>query len=94
MREMRAALGDNDRELIQPRLPAAAISSKPRPCTAKLSQPRTWQKGPRGFRHGWVRLITPLHWAIVILCALGLTFDVIEAALGYALSAAFSSPHT
>src|SRR5215469_991834 len=36
--------------------------------------------------------ITPLHWAIVTLCALGLTFDVIEAALGYALSAAFSSP--
>jgi putative MFS transporter len=36
--------------------------------------------------------VTPLHWAIVILCALGLAFDVIEAALGYALSAAFSSP--
>ena len=36
--------------------------------------------------------LTRLHWAIVILCALGLTFDVIEAALGYALSAAFSSP--
>jgi MFS transporter, putative metabolite:H+ symporter len=36
--------------------------------------------------------LTRLHWAIVILCALGLGFDVIEAALGYALSAAFSSP--
>jgi len=36
--------------------------------------------------------VTPLHCAIVILCALGLTFDVIEAALGYALSATFSSP--
>jgi len=36
--------------------------------------------------------LTPLHWAIAILCAFGLSFDVIEAALGYALSAAFSGP--
>jgi len=36
--------------------------------------------------------VTPFHWAIVIVCAFGLMFDVIEAALGNALSAAFSSP--
>ncbi len=36
--------------------------------------------------------VTPLHRAIVTLCALGLMFDVIEAALSNALSAVFSSP--
>ena len=36
--------------------------------------------------------VTSLHWAIVVLCALGLAFDVIESALSYALSVAFSSP--
>lgn len=36
--------------------------------------------------------VTPLHWAILVLCALGLAFDVIESALSYALSVAFSSP--
>jgi MFS transporter, putative metabolite:H+ symporter len=36
--------------------------------------------------------VTPLHWAIVIVCALGLMFDVIEAALSNALSAVFSAP--
>jgi MFS transporter, putative metabolite:H+ symporter len=36
--------------------------------------------------------VTPLHWAIVVVCALGLMFDVIEAALSNALSAVFSAP--
>jgi putative MFS transporter len=36
--------------------------------------------------------VTPLHGAIVVLCALGLLFDVIEAALSNALSAVFSAP--
>lgn len=36
--------------------------------------------------------VTPLHGAILIVCAFGLIFDVVEAALGYALSVAFSSP--
>src|SRR5882724_12506129 len=36
--------------------------------------------------------VTPLHLAIAAVCALGLMFDVIEAALGNALSAVFSSP--
>jgi putative MFS transporter len=36
--------------------------------------------------------VTPLHWAIVIVCALGLMFDVIEAALSNAFSAIFSAP--
>src|ERR1700756_3882818 len=36
--------------------------------------------------------VASLHWAIVVLCALGLAFDVIESALSYALSLAFSSP--
>jgi putative MFS transporter len=36
--------------------------------------------------------VTPLHWAIVLVCALGLMFDVIEAALSNALSAVFSAP--
>src|SRR6188474_2692768 len=38
--------------------------------------------------------VTPLHWAIVVVCALGLMFDVIEAGLSNALSAVFSAaPH-
>ena len=36
--------------------------------------------------------MTPLHWAIVVLCALGLLFDVVEAALSNALAAVFSAP--
>jgi MFS family permease len=36
--------------------------------------------------------VTPLHWAIVVLCALGLLFDVVEAALSNALAAVFSAP--
>jgi MFS transporter, putative metabolite:H+ symporter len=36
--------------------------------------------------------VTPLHWLIVVVCALGLMFDVIEAALSNALSAVFSAP--
>lgn len=36
--------------------------------------------------------VTPLHWASVVLCGLGLLFDVVEAALGNALSAVFSAP--
>jgi hypothetical protein len=36
--------------------------------------------------------VTPLHGAIVVLCALGLLFDVVEAALSNALSAVFSAP--
>jgi putative MFS transporter len=36
--------------------------------------------------------VTSLHLAIVVLCALGLAFDVIESALSYALSVEFSSP--
>lgn len=36
--------------------------------------------------------VTSLHWAIVVLCALGLAFDVIESALSYALSVELSSP--
>jgi putative MFS transporter len=36
--------------------------------------------------------VTALHWAIVVVCALGLLFDVVEAALSNALSAVFSAP--
>lgn len=36
--------------------------------------------------------VTRLHAAIVVVCALGLLFDVVEAALSNALSAVFSSP--
>ena len=36
--------------------------------------------------------VTALHWAIVILCALGLLFDVVEAALSNALATVFSAP--
>jgi putative MFS transporter len=36
--------------------------------------------------------VTRLHWVIVILCALGLLFDVVEAGLSNALSAVFSAP--
>jgi putative MFS transporter len=35
--------------------------------------------------------VTPLHWAILIVCALGLLFDVVEAGLSNALSAVFSA---
>jgi MFS transporter, putative metabolite:H+ symporter len=35
--------------------------------------------------------VSPLHAAIVVLCALGLLFDVVEAALSNALSAVFSA---
>jgi putative MFS transporter len=35
---------------------------------------------------------TPLHWAILAVCALGLLFDVVEAGLSNALSAVFSAP--
>ena len=36
--------------------------------------------------------VTRLHAAIVVVCALGLLFDVVEAALSNALSAVFSAP--
>lgn len=36
--------------------------------------------------------LTRLHWLILAACALGLMFDVIEAALGNALAAVFSGP--
>ena len=36
--------------------------------------------------------VTPLHAAVVVLCALGFLFDVAEAALSNALSAVFSAP--
>ena len=36
--------------------------------------------------------VTRLHWAILVVCALGLLFDVVEAALSNALSAVFSAP--
>ena len=36
--------------------------------------------------------VTPLHRIILVVCALGLLFDVIEAGLGNALSAVFSAP--
>jgi putative MFS transporter len=36
--------------------------------------------------------VTPLHWAILIVCAVGLLFDVVEAGLSNALSAVFSAP--
>ena len=36
--------------------------------------------------------VTPLHWAILVVCALGLFFDVVEAGLSNALSAVFSAP--
>ena len=36
--------------------------------------------------------LTPLHWAILLLSALGLLFDVAEAGLSNALSAIFSAP--
>lgn len=36
--------------------------------------------------------VTPLHWTILLVCALGLVFDVIEAGLSNALSAVFSAP--
>jgi putative MFS transporter len=36
--------------------------------------------------------VTPLHIAVVVLCALGFLFDVAEAALSNALSAVFSAP--
>ena len=36
--------------------------------------------------------VTPLHAAVVLLCALGFLFDVAEAALSNALSAVFSAP--
>lgn len=35
---------------------------------------------------------TRLHWAVVVICALGLLFDVVEAGLSNALSAVFSAP--
>src|SRR5690349_11321478 len=36
--------------------------------------------------------VTPLHILIVVVCALGLLFDVVEAGLSNALSAVFSTP--
>jgi len=36
--------------------------------------------------------VTPLHWAVLIVCAVGLLFDVVEAGLSNALSAVFSAP--
>jgi len=36
--------------------------------------------------------VTPLHRIVLVVCALGLLFDVIEAGLGNALSAVFSAP--
>src|SRR5688572_9370526 len=36
--------------------------------------------------------VTRLHMAIVVVCAFGLLFDVVEAALSNALSAVFSAP--
>lgn len=36
--------------------------------------------------------VTPLHIAVVVICALGLLFDVVEAGLSNALSAVFSAP--
>ena len=36
--------------------------------------------------------VTRLHWAILVVCALGLFFDVVEAGLSNALSAVFSAP--
>lgn len=36
--------------------------------------------------------VTPLHWGLLVLCALGLLFDVVEAGLSNALSAVFSAP--
>jgi len=36
--------------------------------------------------------VTGLHWRILIVCAFGLLFDVVEAGLGNALSAVFSAP--
>jgi MFS transporter, putative metabolite:H+ symporter len=36
--------------------------------------------------------VTPLHAAVMVLCALGFLFDVAEAALSNALSAVFSAP--
>jgi putative MFS transporter len=36
--------------------------------------------------------LSALHAAIVVVCALGLLFDVVEAALSNALSAVFSAP--
>lgn len=36
--------------------------------------------------------MTPLHWALVVTCAFGLLFDVVEAGLSNALSAVFSAP--
>jgi MFS transporter, putative metabolite:H+ symporter len=36
--------------------------------------------------------VTPLHWAVLVVCAVGLLFDVVEAGLSNALSAVFSAP--
>jgi MFS transporter, putative metabolite:H+ symporter len=36
--------------------------------------------------------VTRLHWGVIVLCACGLLFDVVEAGLSNALSAVFSAP--